>query len=281
MSTQAAEFTPGGQNHMNSTPDRTAWLKGGGALCLNPPTPPRGAPWRLVLLGAPGVGKGSQADLLCERLGACHLSTGDVFRAARRSPTGERSPAMQAAFECMHRGELVPDGTVVSLVAERKACLHCAGGFVLDGFPRTVAQAEALEIMLEDQGVGLDAVFDYQLPLEEIVERLAGRRICPVCKAIYHLTGHPPRAEGICDLCGGPLVQRDDDRLEAVYTRMEAYTATIEPLLAFYKQRRQLVVVPAHGTPQEVYERAWARAAVLRPGLAPAITPWPGPGGKP
>jgi adenylate kinase len=264
---------------MNAPPDRSAWLKGGNACCLNPPEPPAGLPWRLVLLGAPGVGKGSQADLLCERLGACHLSTGDVFRAAGSSAPEGRSPALKAALEYMHRGALVPDTTVLDMVAERKRCLRCAGGFVLDGFPRTVAQAEALELLLEDQGVGLDAVFDYQLPIGEIVARLSGRRVCPACKAIYHLTGKPPRKPGICDACGGPLRQRDDDRPEAVQTRMRAYEETIAPLLDFYRSRGSLIIVPANGTPEEVYARAWALAVAVRPGLDVPLKNRPGAAG--
>jgi adenylate kinase len=252
---------------MNTGSDRAAWLKGGAARCHNPPDPPRGLPWRLVLLGAPGVGKGAQAELLCEKLGVCHLSTGDIFRASRTLPEAERSPAMREAMDYMHRGALVPDTTVLGLVAERRKCLHCAGGFVLDGFPRTVAQAEALGKMLEAEGVGIDAVFEYELPIEVIVARLGGRRVCPACKEVYHVEGRPPRREGVCDKCGGPLQQRDDDRPEAIATRMRVYKETMAPLVDFYAARGLLVVVPAHGTPDEVYHRAWTCAGAIRPGL--------------
>ena len=146
--------------------DRKAWLKGGTAVC-DEPAEPSASPRRLVLLGAPGVGKGTQAELLCARLGACHLSTGDIFRAAKSLEACDRTTALTAALEYMRRGELVPDNTVLALVAERVGCLRCEGGFLLDGFPRTVAQAEALEKLLKSQKLKLDAVLSYELPLEQ------------------------------------------------------------------------------------------------------------------
>jgi adenylate kinase len=144
--------------------DRTAWLKGGKHNCLIPPrTPPNKVP-RIILLGAPGVEKDAQAELLCERLGTCHLSVSDVFSAARSCNETGLSPATQNALDHLKRGELVPDETVVSLVGERLRCLNCAGGFVLDGFPRTVAQAKALDQLLESHGVQLTAVIHYEPP---------------------------------------------------------------------------------------------------------------------
>src|SRR5262249_61082797 len=128
---------------------------------------------------------------------------GDVFRAA--GCQGAASPALRTAVDAMRRGELVPDAVVVELVRERAGCFRCRGGFLLDGFPRTVAQAEALEAILAEQGVALDAVVSYELPLEEVVARLSGRRTCPGCKAVYHETARPPRVEGVCDQCGGRL----------------------------------------------------------------------------
>ena len=136
--------------------DRAAWLKAGNAVCSNPPRKAPAKAWRLILLGAPGVGKGTQAELLYDRLGSCHLSTGDVFRAAKSLPDGQRSPAMNDALDYMRRGDLVPDQTVLDMVAERLRCLHCCGGFLLDGFPRTVAQAEALEKLMLHEEVTLD-----------------------------------------------------------------------------------------------------------------------------
>jgi adenylate kinase len=209
-----------------------------------------------VLLGPPGVGKGTQAELLCRALGTCHLSTGDLFRAAQCG--AEPSPALRAALEAMRRGELVPDDVVVAMVGERTGCLRCRGGFLLDGFPRTAAQAGALDRLLTEQGVVLDAVLSYDLPLEEVVARLSGRRTCSACKAVYHLTARPPRAEGVCDQCGGRLVQRDDDRPESVRVRMGAYEASTRPLAAYYERAGKLVPVRAAGTPEEILGRTLA-----------------------
>jgi adenylate kinase len=200
------------------------------------------------------VGKGTQAELLCKSLGTCHLSTGDVFRAAQCQ--GDPSPALKAALEAMRRGELVSDGLVVSMVSERSACLGCGGGFLLDGFPRTVAQAEALDRLLDEQAVKLDAVLSYELPLAEIVDRLSGRRTCAKCKAVFHQTARPPRKEGICDLCGGTLIQRDDDRPESVRVRMRAYEDSTRPLADYYRQTGRLVTISADGTPEAILERS-------------------------
>jgi adenylate kinase len=204
------------------------------------------------LLGPPGVGKGTQAQLLSETLSACHLSTGDLLRSAQCQT--ERSPALQAAVEAMRRGELVPDSVVVDMVRERTGCLRCLGGFLLDGFPRTVAQAEALDDMLTEMGVILDAVLSYELPLKEIVSRLGGRRTCASCKAVYHVEARPPRVAGTCDQCGGPLVQRDDDRPESIRVRMAAYEQSTQPLVDFYLRQAKLVSVPAAGTPEEILD---------------------------
>src|SRR5512133_2693103 len=142
---------------MEAKTDRKAWIRAGTAQCEPRPVAQK-LPRRLILLGAPGVGKGTQAELLCEKLGACHLSTGDIFRAAKALDPAERTPALTAALDYMRRGDLVPDETVLALVAERIGCLRCEGGFLLDGFPRTVAQAEALEKLLQSQKLKLDAV---------------------------------------------------------------------------------------------------------------------------
>jgi adenylate kinase len=235
--------------------DHTAWLKGGEHHCVMPPRPPLGKPWRIILLGAPGVGKGTQAERLCERLGTCHLSTGDIFRAAKGSSETDHSPAMQNALDHMQHGELVPDETVLNMIGERLRCLKCSGGFLLDGFPRTVTQAEALDKLLENQNVGLTAVFNYELPIDIIVSRISGRRTCSGCEAVYHVTTHPPQIAGICDHCGGKLFQREDDRPEWVKVRMEVYHSSTEPLIDFYRQRGLLVNISAEGTPEEIYKR--------------------------
>jgi adenylate kinase len=235
--------------------DRAAWLKAGNAVCSNPPLKTPAKAWRLVLLGAPGVGKGTQAELLHERLCACHLSTGDVFRAAKTLPDGQRSPAMDCALDFMRRGDLVPDKTVLDMVAERLHCLHCCGGFLLDGFPRTVVQAEALEKLMRQEEVDLTAVLNYELPMEEIVARISGRRTCSNCKAVYHVASRPPHTEGVCDSCGGKLFQREDDRPESVRVRMAAYEKSTRPLIQFYQERGLLVPIVAGGTPEETFQR--------------------------
>ena len=234
--------------------DRAAWLKGPPATCCPTPIASK-RPWRLVLLGAPGVGKGTQAEFLRQRLGACHLSTGDVFRAAKTLSEKERTPAMTAALEYMRKGELVPDETVLNVVRERVACLRCPGGFLLDGFPRTVAQAQALQDLLKGESLAIDAVLDYQLPLDEIVSRLSGRRTCTKCKAVFHVTGRPPKVAGVCDQCGGELIQREDDRPESIRVRMAAYEKSTSPLTDFYGKLGKLVPVQASGTPEQIFER--------------------------
>ena len=240
--------------------DRVAWIKGGEAACATPPSAPTGRIWRLVLLGAPGVGKGTQAELLSERLCACQLSTGDIFRAAKCLGEGERSPSLEAAMHYMVRGDLVPDDTVLGIVQERMRCLRCCGGFLLDGFPRTVAQAKALEALLKKENVPLTAVLNYEMPIDQIVARLSGRRTCSRCKAVFHLTNVPPRVKGICDHCGGELIQREDDRPESVRVRMEVYEKSTTPLIDFYKKRGLLVSIKADGSAEDVYQRTRALA---------------------
>jgi adenylate kinase len=239
---------------METKRDRKAWLCGGTAQCDTLPEA-NGVSRRLVLLGAPGVGKGTQAELLCANLGACHLSTGDIFRAAKALDAAQRTPALTAALDYMRRGELVPDETVLAMVAERIGCLRCEGGFLLDGFPRTVAQAEALEKLLAGEKLQLDAVLSYELPLEQIVARLSGRRTCPDCKAVFHVQTRPPKVAGVCDHCGGKLYQREDDRPESIRVRMEAYERSTAPLTDFYRRRNLLVTIPADGSPEEIFNR--------------------------
>jgi adenylate kinase len=239
---------------METKTDRKAWLRAGTAQCEPPPVAQK-LPRRLVLLGAPGVGKGTQAELLCDKLGACHLSTGDIFRAAKALDAADRTPALTAALDYMRRGDLVPDETVLALVAERVGCLRCEGGFLLDGFPRTVAQAEALDKLLTGQHLKLDAVLSYDLPLEKVVSRLSGRRTCPGCKAVFHIEARPPKVAGVCDHCGGKLYQREDDRPESIRVRMEAYERSTAPLADFYRLKKLLVSVSAEGSPEEIFQR--------------------------
>lgn len=241
--------------------NRAAWLYGPSAKCTEPPTGKQ-EHWRLILLGAPGVGKGTQAELLHDRLGACHLSTGDVFRAATGKNGCEPSSAMKVALEYMRRGELVPDSTVWEMVRERTGCLRCLGGFILDGFPRTLGQAESLNGLIERENLSLNAVVDYEMPLEEVVSRLSGRRTCKECKSVFHVTQQPPKVEAVCDHCGGALFQREDDRAEAVTVRMQTYQRSTAPLIDYYKKRGLLLPIPAIGTPEEICERTIAALKV-------------------
>jgi len=234
--------------------ERTAWLKGGKAACQEAPATPV-QPYRLVLLGAPGVGKGTQAELLSGFLGACPLSTGDVFRAAKTLSPRQLSPAISLALEGMRRGELVADATVINLIRERSRCLRCGGGFLLDGFPRTVPQAQALDALLAQEKTRLNAVVNYELPLAKIISRIGGRRTCVRCKAIFHVETQPSLVQSVCDHCGGRLLQREDDQPEAVRVRMEAYEKTTSPLADFYCRKGVLISVSAEGSPQEILLR--------------------------
>jgi adenylate kinase len=166
---------------------------------------------------------------------------------------------MAAALQHMRKGELVPDSTVWQMVHERSGCLNCRGGFILDGFPRTLGQAQSLRELMEQQNIPLHAVVNYELPIDEIVSRLSGRRTCKQCKAVYHVSGHPPKVAGVCDLCGGALFQRDDDRPESVVVRMEHYERSTKPLIDFYAEAGLLLSVPATGSPQDIYERTITR----------------------
>ena len=239
---------------MGEPPQGEAWIRGGPGVCE--PIAARGPVRRLVLLGPPGSGKGTQAALLAERLGTCSLSTGELFRAVQRLEPGARTPALTAALEHMRRGGLVPDATVLAVVRERQACLACRGGFLLDGFPRTIAQAEALDRLLAAERVKLDAVLCYALPIECVVGRLGGRRYCAACRAVFHLEARPPRVEGVCDRCQGRLEPREDDRPEAVRIRMEAYARSTAPLADHYRRLGLLRVVSAEGPPEEVCARS-------------------------
>lgn len=243
---------------MYSTGNRISWLQGPGADCAKTAAAaPR--PWHLVLLGPPGVGKGTQAEKIIAEFGACHLSTGDVFRYAAHDTSGRApSPAMAAALTAMRRGDLVSDATVVDLVRERAQCLACQYGFLLDGFPRTLEQARALEGILAGVRRTLDAVIYYSAPEALIVERLSGRRICRQCRTGYHVVNKPPRVAGRCDACGGELLQRDDDKPEAIRTRLQAYAATCGPVLDYYRQRGLLREIDGSGDPDAVFAQTRA-----------------------
>jgi len=232
-----------------------AWLYGKECASTEP-KPAR--PYHLVLLGAPGVGKGTQAEFLSEKLGAVQLSTGDVFRAAKAADSGTLSPAMQDAMAAMKAGKLVSDDTVIAMVRERAACLASGYGFLLDGFPRTVQQAEALDEMLAELGLKLDGVLNYTLPTEEVVKRLGGRRTCKQCQATAHVIFNPPKQDGVCDKCGGELFQREDDRPESIRVRLQAYEESTAPLAQYYDAKDLLITVSAAGAPAEIFARTEA-----------------------
>lgn len=193
---------------------------------------------KIVLLGPPGAGKGTQAEVLTKKLLVPHISTGDMFRAAIKNGTAMGIEAKSY----MDRGQLVPDEVTVGIIKDRIAQPDCSGGFLLDGFPRTIAQAEALDKLLEDKG-GLDAVLNISVPLEKLVERLTGRRMCRKCGAIYHMLYNAPAVDGVCDACGGELYQRDDDKLETVTNRLDVYEAQTAPLIGYYEQQGKLFTV--------------------------------------
>jgi adenylate kinase len=174
---------------------------------------------------------------------------------------------MQAAQACMKRGELVSDETVLAIVAERSKCLRCSGGFLLDGFPRTIAQAEALHNLLAAQNLALDAVLSYELPLEYIIARLSGRRTCLKCKTVFHVDTRPPAKTGLCDHCGSPLHQREDDQPESIRVRMQAYEGSTAPLTKFYRSKRLLLSIVAEGTPEEIFKRSVKALAGIGPSV--------------
>ena len=184
---------------------------------------------KLILLGAPGAGKGTQAEVLSEKLSIPTISTGNILRAAIQAGT----PTGLEAKSYMDAGRLVPDAVIIGIVAQRLEQPDCAGGFILDGVPRTLGQAEALD----ERGITFDHVVSIEISDKEIEERMGGRRVCAGCGAPYHVKARPPKQEGVCDACGGKLVQRDDDRPETVRRRLEVYHAETEPLKGFYEAK--------------------------------------------
>jgi len=189
----------------------------------------------LIFLGAPGAGKGTQAEVVCEKLGIPAISTGNMLREAVKNGT----PAGLAAKECMDRGDLVPDDVVIGILKDRIAQDDAKNGFILDGFPRTVAQAEALDAM----GVQIDRVIEISVPDEKIIARLSGRRVCEGCGASYHVDFKPTKVEGKCNLCGANVVQRIDDKPETVVARLKTYYEKTAPLKNYYQSKGKLITV--------------------------------------
>ncbi|MDQ0485011.1 adenylate kinase [Guptibacillus hwajinpoensis] len=204
----------------------------------------------LVLMGLPGVGKGTQAEKIVEKYGIPHISTGDMFRAAIK----EGTPLGLKAKEFMDSGNLVPDEVTIGIVRERLGKDDCEKGFLLDGFPRTVAQADALEEILSDLEKKLDYVINIAVEEDQLMQRLTGRRVCRNCGATYHAIFNPPSEEGVCDKCGGELYQRDDDKEETVRTRLEVNKQQQQPLLTFYEGKGYLKTIDGNKDINEVFE---------------------------
>jgi adenylate kinase len=206
---------------------------------------------RIILLGPPGAGKGTQAKMMERDFGIPQLSTGDIIRLAIQNQTewGRK------AEEFVKAGKLVPDEVVIGIVKEKLSGKDLANGFILDGFPRTLPQAEALEEMLWELGIQIDAVLYFQMDSDEIVRRLSARRICEKCQTPYNLLSKPPKNDEICDQCGGKVIQRPDDRPEVVRERLRVYEEQTSPLVEFYSRKGLLRVIPSNGSIEEVYER--------------------------
>lgn len=191
----------------------------------------------IMLFGAPGAGKGTQAKFLIEKYGIPQISTGDILRAAIK----EGTPMGLEAKRFMDEGKLVPDSTIIGIIKDRLSQEDCKKGFILDGFPRTIAQAEALEVLMKEMGITLDKVISLNVPDELIVGRVTGRKVCPACGASFHVEFNPPKVEGKCDLCGADLITRKDDNAETVTKRLGEYHSQTAPLFDFYQERGVLV----------------------------------------
>ncbi|MGW6734762.1 adenylate kinase [Streptomyces sp. NPDC055013] len=208
---------------------------------------------RIVLVGPPGAGKGTQAAFLAKNLSIPHISTGDLFRAN----ISQQTELGKLAKSYMDAGNLVPDEVTIGMAKDRMEKPDAEGGFLLDGFPRNVSQAEALDEMLQSESMKLDAVLDLEVPEEEVVKRIAGRRICRKDSShVFHVTYSRPKKEGVCDACGGELYQRDDDSEETVRKRLEVYHTQTEPIIDYYKTQGLVVTISALGKVEEVTARA-------------------------
>ncbi|MFJ4975856.1 adenylate kinase [Streptomyces coeruleorubidus] len=208
---------------------------------------------RIVLVGPPGAGKGTQAAFLAKNLSIPHISTGDLFRAN----ISQQTELGKLAKSYMDAGNLVPDEVTIAMAKDRMGQPDAVNGFLLDGFPRNVSQAEALDELLEAESMQLDAVLDLEVPEDEVVKRIAGRRVCRNESAhVFHVTYKPPAKEGVCDVCGGELYQRDDDSEETVRKRLEVYHTQTEPIIDYYKAQGLVVTISALGKVEDVTTRA-------------------------
>ena len=205
---------------------------------------------KIIMLGAPGAGKGTQAKKIASKYSIPHISTGDIFRANIKNGT----ELGKKAKTYMDQGLLVPDELVVDLVVDRVAADDCANGYVLDGFPRTIPQAEALDAALEKMGEAMDYTINVEVPDENIVKRMSGRRACVACGATYHIEHIPPKTEGICDTCGKELILRDDDKPETVLKRLNVYHEQTQPLIDYYTGKGTLKEVDGTKDMSEVFD---------------------------
>lgn len=208
----------------------------------------RETPMRMILLGPPGCGKGTQAKMLIDTYGIPQISTGDILR----EELAQKTPLGIEAKTYMDKGALVPDALVIKIIEGRLKKEDCKGGFILDGFPRTLAQAEALETTLAAMKLQIEHVLSIEVDDAELIRRLTGRRICRQCGGSYHLVFNPPRQEGRCDACGGELYQRDDDKEETIRKRLTVYQAQTEPLISFYQKKGILHSIPGVGSIDEI-----------------------------
>ena len=216
---------------------------------------------RLIFLGAPGVGKGTQAQRLAAQEKIPQVSTGEILRDAVKQGTA----LGKQAKGFMDAGQLVPDEVVIGIVREKLTGQECSRGYILDGFPRTVAQAEALDRMLHDKGsAGIEHVISFEVPNAELIRRLSGRRSCPACQTVYHVEHDPPKRAGFCDRCGGALVQRVDDKPETVENRLKVYDKQTSPLIAYYDAKGLLRRLDATAPIDQVYGRLLAVVGVSR-----------------
>jgi adenylate kinase len=209
----------------------------------------------LILLGPPGAGKGTQAGRIIEKYKIPQISTGDILRQSVK----DGNELGLKAKEYMDSGLLVPDDIILGMVGERIDSEDCIKGFILDGFPRTIEQAEGLERLLMEKGISLDAVLDIELDPEEAARRLGGRWLCRNCGRDFNMLTSPPKQEGICDYCGGELYQRDDDKRETILKRMEIYTEQTKPLKEYYIERNILVKIDGNRSPEEVFRQIKSR----------------------
>ena len=205
---------------------------------------------KIVLLGPPGAGKGTQAKSISNRYSIPHISTGDIFR----KNISEETPLGIEAKQYIDNGQLVPDEVTINMVKDRLTWEDCENGYLLDGFPRTVAQAEALQEFLNSRNESLDTALCIEVPSSFILERMTGRRVCPSCGASYHVKFNPPTKAGVCDVCGSDIVQRKDDTEETVSERLEVYERQTQPLIDFYNNKNLLSTVDGTKAINEVFE---------------------------